>query len=145
MNLPDLRYLLLTLLDYKSLCCRSPSKTPFMYLNTLRVPFARHEAIISHRDLHSSRITTIHQHLGHKRQKFKFQNPGSEFQNHLKSKSPAHIQIEKSKIQNEKQTNEGFAYETNWILYKQVEVAQICICRDGCEPARPWVHFIDPL
>ena len=68
-----------------------------MYLNTLRVPLARHEAIISHRDLHSSKITTIHQHLGHKRQNFKIQNPGSEFQNHPKSKSPAHIQIEKIK------------------------------------------------
>ena len=109
-NLPDLGYILLTLPDYKSLCCRSPSKTPFMYLNTLRVPFARYEAIISHRGLHSSKITTIHQHLGHKRQNFKIQNPGSKFQNHPKSKSPAHIQIEKPKIQNKKQTNEGFAW-----------------------------------
>ena len=81
-----------------------------MYLNTLRVPFARYEAIISYRGLHSSKITTIHQHLGHKRQNFKIQNPGSKFQNHPKSKSPAHIQIEKSQIQNEKQTNEGFAW-----------------------------------
>ena len=97
-NLPDLRYSLLTLFDYKSLCCRSPSKTILMYLNTLRVPLACHEAIMSHRDLHSSKITTIHQHLGPKRQNFKIQNPGSEFQNHPKSKSPAHIQSVKSKI-----------------------------------------------
>ena len=68
-----------------------------MYLNTLRVPFARHEVIISHRDLHASKITTIHQHLGHKRQKFKIPNPGREFQNHPKSKSPAFIQIENPK------------------------------------------------
>ena len=118
-NLPDLGYILLTLPDYKSLCCRSPSKTPFMYLNTLRVPLARHEAIISHRDLHSSKITTIHQHLGHKRQNFKIQNPGSEFQNHPKSKSPAHIQIEKIKKKNTKNKQMRASHETNWILYKE--------------------------
>ena len=111
LNLPDLRYILLTLFDYNSLCCRSLSKTIFMYLNTLRVPLACHEAIMSHRDLHSSKITTIHQHLGPKRQNFKIQNPGPESQNHPKSKPPAHIQSVKScKIQhkNEKPANEGF-------------------------------------
>ena len=89
-----------------------------MYLNALRVPLARHEAIISHRDLYFSKITTIHQHLGHKRRNFKIQNPGSEFQNHPKSKPPAYIQIEKSKIQNSKTKNKQIrvSHETNWTL-----------------------------
>ena len=33
--------------------------------------------------------------------------------------------------------------QIGYFTKKQVEVAQICICRDGCEPARPWVHFIE--
>ena len=121
LNLPDLRYILLTLFDYNSLCCRSPSKTIFMYLNTLRVPLACHEAIMSHRDLHSSKITTIHQHLGPKRQNFKIQNPGSESQNHPKSKSPAHIQSVKPKIKTKNKQMKVFEWNTaHWIFWKEI-------------------------
>ena len=59
MNLPDLGYILLTIFDYKSPCCRSPSKTIFMYLNTLRVPLACHEEVVNHLDPRCSHQTKI--------------------------------------------------------------------------------------
>ena len=107
-NLPDLGYILLTLFDYRSLCCRSPSKTIFMYLNTLRVPLAL--PWNNYQPWWPTFFKNHHYPPTFGTQTAKFQNPKSG----LRIPRPSKIKIPsphpKCKIQNknEKQANEGF-------------------------------------